>query len=150
MEISTSSVPPKNRSTLTTFSKTHRQTQRIHSWIGLGLRNRHKLVPCQTNSQILSYDTFSGRSAQEIWTILDADFPWIRIILRAETQNLGYTISFAGYLYCFSDLTLPQLAQPIMSRTPKTFSSRLRAVARDSRSGVTPRSLPPPHRRPQS
>ena len=47
--------------------KTHRQTQRMHSWIGLGLRNVKKLVPRQTNSQILSYDHFSGQNLRKIF-----------------------------------------------------------------------------------
>ena len=49
-----------------TLSKTHRQTQRMHSWIALGLRNVKKLVPCQTNSGILSYDHFSGQKVRKI------------------------------------------------------------------------------------
>ena len=40
-------------SALVTFSKTHRRTQRIHSWIGLYLRTCGKLVRSETNSQIL-------------------------------------------------------------------------------------------------
>ena len=57
----------KNLSSLTTFSKTHRQTQRMHSWIGLGLRNPKKLVPRRTNSQILSCDHFSDDLPQKIF-----------------------------------------------------------------------------------
>ena len=59
-------VPCKNLFLCSDFSKTHRQTQRIHSWIALGLRNLNKLVPCKTNTQILSCDHFSGRFAQKM------------------------------------------------------------------------------------
>ena len=38
---------------LVTFSKTHRRTQRIHSWITLHLRMVEKLVRSETNLQIL-------------------------------------------------------------------------------------------------
>ena len=41
-------------SLLRDFSKTHRWTQRIHSWIGLELLEVGKLLRSQTNSQILS------------------------------------------------------------------------------------------------
>ena len=51
MKMSTLLVSQKNLSFLTTFSKTHRQTQRKHSWIGLGLRKVQKLVPCELNTQ---------------------------------------------------------------------------------------------------
>ena len=34
----------------TDFSKTHRQTQRLHSWIGLGLIWWGKLLRCQLNT----------------------------------------------------------------------------------------------------
>ena len=37
-------VSHKNLSALTTFSKTHRQTQRIHSWMARRLRNLKKMV----------------------------------------------------------------------------------------------------------
>ena len=56
----------KNLSLLVTFSKTHRQTQRIHSWICLDLRNVKKLVPRETNSQILRYLDFSGQNLRKI------------------------------------------------------------------------------------
>ena len=48
------------------LSNTHRQTQRIHSWIALGLRKVQKLVPCELNTQILSYDHFSGQNLRKI------------------------------------------------------------------------------------
>ena len=38
---------------LVTFSKTHRRTQQLHSWIGLDLKNGGKLVRSETNSQTL-------------------------------------------------------------------------------------------------
>ena len=41
------------------FSKTHRQTQRMHSWIGLDLTKAGKLLRSQLNSQILRYLHFS-------------------------------------------------------------------------------------------
>ena len=54
-------MSPKNLSSLMDFSKTHRQTQRINSWIGVGLRKDKKLVPSQTNTRILSYDLLHAR-----------------------------------------------------------------------------------------
>ena len=36
------------------FSKTHKQTRRMHSWIGLDLTEGVKLLRSETNSQILS------------------------------------------------------------------------------------------------
>ena len=65
MKISTFSVSQKNLCFDQTFSQTHRQTQWMHSWIGLGLRNVKKLVPGQTNSGILSYDNFSGQKIRK-------------------------------------------------------------------------------------
>ena len=56
----------KNLSGLATFSKTHRRTQWIHSWIALGLRNLKKLVPCELNTQILSCGHFSGQNLRKI------------------------------------------------------------------------------------
>ena len=49
----------KNLFVSTTFSQTHRQTQRIHSWIALDLRKGGKLLRSQLNSQILRYLHFS-------------------------------------------------------------------------------------------
>ena len=43
----------------TNFSKTHRQTQQIHSWVCLELTERGKLLQSQLNSQILKYLHFS-------------------------------------------------------------------------------------------
>ena len=63
MKISTFSVSPKNLSSLRDFSKTHRQTQHIHFWIAYDLSFVLKLVPCQTNTRILSYDHFSGEKS---------------------------------------------------------------------------------------
>ena len=45
----------KNLSLKRDFSQTHRQTQRIHSWIALDLRKGGKLLWSQLNSQILTY-----------------------------------------------------------------------------------------------
>ena len=41
------------------FSKTHKQTQQLYSWIGIDLPEGGKLLPCQTNSWILRYLHFS-------------------------------------------------------------------------------------------
>ena len=60
------SVSCKNLCFDQTFSQTHRQTQRMHSWIGLDLRKVQKLVRSQTNTRILSYDHFSDDFAQKI------------------------------------------------------------------------------------
>ena len=45
------------------FSKTHSQTQRMHSWIGLDLILVEKLVRCQLNSQILRNLNFPDLTA---------------------------------------------------------------------------------------
>ena len=66
MKISTCSVSQKNLSIDQAFARTHRQTQRIHSWIALDLSYRNKLVPCELNTQILSYDHFSGQNLRKI------------------------------------------------------------------------------------
>jgi len=44
----------KNLFSRTAFSKTHSQTQRMHSWIAYDLRKVRKLLRSQTNSQISS------------------------------------------------------------------------------------------------
>ena len=44
---------------LVTFSKTHRRTCHLHSWIALYLRKVEKLVRSETNTQILRYLHFS-------------------------------------------------------------------------------------------
>ena len=43
------------------FSKTHSQTQRLHSWIGLDLIKVGKLLPCQLNTLIFRYCHFSDQ-----------------------------------------------------------------------------------------
>ena len=60
-----------------TFSKTHRQTQRIHSWIALGLRKVQKLVPCQTNTQtcmraVNRQPMFTARRTRRAFSLLCA------------------------------------------------------------------------------
>ena len=67
MKISTFSVSSKNLSLKTTFSKTHSQTQRMHSWIALDLNSRNKLVPSELNTQILSYDHLLRAVNRQPW-----------------------------------------------------------------------------------
>ena len=59
------------------FSKTHSQTQRMYSWIGLGLRIREKLLLSQLNSQILRNLHFSN----SFTPIFDKPF-WTHFPLR--------------------------------------------------------------------
>ena len=48
-----------NTSVKRDFSRTHRQTQRMYSWIGLDLTEAGKLLRSETNLQILRYLHFS-------------------------------------------------------------------------------------------
>ena len=79
-------MSPKNFCFGSTFSQTHRQTQRIHFWIALCLRNVKKLVPCQTNTRILSYDHFSAEKIRKI-----LDHSW-----RQFSLNPNYSKSREG------------------------------------------------------
>ena len=65
----------KNRSSRVTFSKTHRWTQRMYSWTGRDLMKVRKLVPCQTNSRILKYITFSVRKSHIFYSLSKSRFP---------------------------------------------------------------------------
>ena len=58
------SVPCKILSLSFSFSQTHRPTQRKHFWIDLDEISWEKLVPGETNSQILRYFDFSERKLQ--------------------------------------------------------------------------------------
>ena len=58
------------------FSKTHRQTQRIHSWIAFDLRKVGKLIRCQTNSWKFRFLNFRDQNLRKI-----LDHSWRRFSL---------------------------------------------------------------------
>ena len=57
------------------FSKTHRRTQRMHSWIGIDVRKAGKLLRSETNSQILGYFTFTVQNLHFFDNPIEARFP---------------------------------------------------------------------------
>ena len=57
-------------------------TQRIHFWIAFYLSKSIKLVRSQLNSQILSYDHFSGQKSQIFLVKFGHNFPRHRITLE--------------------------------------------------------------------
>ena len=62
----------------------------------------------------------------------ESNFPCRCITLRAGLTEFRLHDFFFGIPLLFLDLTLPPASPPMTLRTPKTFSSRLLAVARDS------------------
>ena len=64
-----------NLSSKRDFSRTHIQTHRLHSWIGLDLRKKGKLLRSQWNSQILRNLTFSDLFAKIFDKHIWSEFP---------------------------------------------------------------------------
>ena len=87
----------KNLCFSTTFYKTHRQTQRIHSWIALDLIYIRKLLRSQLNSQILKYLHFSELSANFFDKPSWSRFP-LRLYYSKSIERLyeSYRISSVG------------------------------------------------------
>ena len=58
------SVSLKNLSSIRKFAQGIKSTQRMHFWITYNLRKGRKLLPSETNSQILRYLHFCGPTAR--------------------------------------------------------------------------------------
>ena len=63
---------------------------------------------------------------------LSESFPSAAVLLLEPGPEFRLHDFFFGIPLLFLDLTLPPASPPMTLRTPKTFSSRLLAVARDS------------------
>ena len=94
------------------FSKTHRQTPELHSWVCRDLTEVGKLLPCQLNSQILRYLHFSDSFTPIFDKHVESRFPLRLYYSRAGFSQLPLGELFFGIPLLQIDLSLPPASPP--------------------------------------
>ena len=101
------------------FSKTHRQTQRLHSWIARDLSLPGKLLRGQTNSQILRYLHFSPNRVRGSSVLRETESGW-KLGRVASLQNQCFFNKNQNNLLLLAASAISQIvAPPFFSHVPR-------------------------------
>ena len=111
-------------SLLVTFSKTHRRTQRIHSWIDLDMAQAKKLVRSETNSQILRNLHFCDPFTPIFDQHVETQFP--SPLYYSQSQK-GSTSHFSAYEIPSGEKISAGNAQP--ETRPRSFCSSFNGLS---------------------